>query len=95
VLSFFSSLLGFHVDEVTWCALTHKWILAPKLGIPKNQFADHMKLKKKEEQNVAASVLLRRGNKILTGGRGSEGLGRKRGREGGRGGRTRFAKRQG
>ena len=30
-------------------------------------FTDHMKLKKKEEQSVDASVLLRRGNKILTG----------------------------
>jgi hypothetical protein len=29
-----------------------------------------MKLKKKEDQSVDASVLLRRGNKILTGGRG-------------------------
>jgi len=32
------------------------------------QFPDHMKLKKKEDQNVAASVLFRRENKILTGG---------------------------
>ena len=30
-------------------------------------FTDHMKLKKKEDQTVDASVLLRRGNKILTG----------------------------
>ena len=29
---------------------------------------DHMKLKKKEDQSVDASVLLRKGNKILTGG---------------------------
>jgi hypothetical protein len=36
-----------------------------------------MKLKK-EGQNVNASVLLRRGNKILIGGRGWEGLGKKR-----------------
>jgi hypothetical protein len=28
------------------------WILAPKLRIPKIQFAKHMKLKKKEDQNV-------------------------------------------
>ena len=33
----------------------------------KLQFTDHMNLKKKEEQSVGVSVLLRRGNKILTG----------------------------
>jgi hypothetical protein len=37
------------------------------LGIPKIQFTDNMKLKKKEHQNVDASVLLRSGKKILTG----------------------------
>jgi len=44
-----------------------KWILAQKLGMPKLQFMDHMKLKKKKNRSVDASVLLRRGNKILTG----------------------------
>jgi hypothetical protein len=44
------------------------WILAQKLGIPKIQFTDHMELKKKENQNVDTSVLLRRGNKIPMGG---------------------------
>jgi hypothetical protein len=39
---------------------------------------DHMKLKRKEDQRVDASVLLRRGNKIIKGSRGWEGLGRKR-----------------
>ena len=38
-----------------------------------------MKLKKKEDQRVDASVLLRRGNKILTEGREWVGLGQKRG----------------
>jgi hypothetical protein len=38
-----------------------------------------MILKKKEDQSVDASVLLRRGNKIIMVGRGWEGLGRKRG----------------
>ena len=38
--------------------------ISPKLGIPKIQFTDHMNLKKKEDQSVDASVLLRRGNKI-------------------------------
>ena len=37
-------------------------------GIPKIQFTDHMKPKKEEDQNVDASVLFRRLNKILTGG---------------------------
>ena len=33
---------------------------------------NHMKLKRKEDQRVDASVLLRRGNKIIMGGRGRE-----------------------
>jgi hypothetical protein len=37
-----------------------------------------MKLKTKENQNVDVLVILKRGNKILTGGRGWEGLGMKR-----------------
>ena len=41
-----------------------------------------MNLKKKEDQNVDASVLLRKGNKIIMGGKGKEGLGRERGEEG-------------
>ena len=49
--------------EHTWSVLTDKWILAQKLGIPKIQFTDHMKLKMKEDQSVDASVLLRMGNK--------------------------------
>ena len=53
--------------EHTWCALTEKWILAQKLRIPKIQFTEHMKLKKKEDQSVGASVLLRKGSKILVG----------------------------
>jgi hypothetical protein len=46
------------------------------------QLTDHIKLNKKEDQNVDSSTTLRRGNKIITGGRGREGPGRKRG-EGG------------
>jgi hypothetical protein len=38
------------------------------------QLTDHMKPKKKEDQNVDASVLFRRGNKIIMGGREFEGL---------------------
>jgi hypothetical protein len=37
--------------------------ISPKLQIAKIQFIDHMKLKKKEDQSVGASVLLRRGTK--------------------------------
>ena len=47
----------------------HRWYaLTDKLGIPDIQFTVHMKLKKEEDQSVDASVLFRRGNKILTGG---------------------------
>ena len=52
--------------EHTWYALTGKWIIASKRGIPKIRFTNHIKLKKKEDPRVDASVFLRRGNKILT-----------------------------
>ena len=62
---------GYHLDwdnlitkEHIWYALTDKWILAQKLRIPKIQFAKHMKLKKKEDQSVDTSFLLRTGSKI-------------------------------
>jgi hypothetical protein len=42
------------------------------------QFTDHMKLKRKKDQRVDASILLRSGNKIIKGSRGWEQLGRKR-----------------
>ena len=38
-----------------------------KFRIPRIQFTDYMKPKKKEDQNVGASVLLRKVNKIITG----------------------------
>ena len=50
--------------EVTWYALTDKWILAQKLRIAKIQFAKYMKLKEKEDQSGDTLVLLRMGNKI-------------------------------
>ena len=50
--------------ELTWYALTDKWILAQKLRIPKIQFAKHKKIKKREDQWVDTSFLLRIGNKI-------------------------------
>ena len=40
------------------------------------QLTDHIKLKRKENQSLDASVILRRG-KIINGSIGSEGLGRK------------------
>ena len=42
------------------------------------QLTDHMKLKRKEDQRVNISVLLRKGNKIIKGSKWWEGLGRKR-----------------
>jgi hypothetical protein len=45
-------------------ALTDKWILAQRLRIPKIQFAKHKKIKKKKDQPVDTSFLLRIGNKI-------------------------------
>ena len=38
--------------------------VSPKLRIPKVQFTDHMKLKKKEDHSVDTSVLLKIGIKI-------------------------------
>jgi hypothetical protein len=49
---------------------------------------DHMKLKRKEDQRVDASVLLRRGNKIIIGSRGWKEFGRKRRGEGEREGKN-------
>jgi hypothetical protein len=49
---------------------------------------DHMKPKKKEDQGVDFSVLLRRENNITKGIRGWEGLGRKRGGSGGKEGQN-------
>jgi hypothetical protein len=59
-----------------------KLILAKELGIPTIQFMNHMKLKRKEDQRVDASVLRRRRNNIIKGSRGWEGLGRKKGGQG-------------
>jgi len=42
----------------------------------------HMKLKRKGDQRVDVSVLLRRGNRIIKGSRWFEGLGRKKGGRG-------------
>jgi len=50
--------------EHTWYTLTYNWLLAKSLKCLKKKFTDHMKHKKKEDQNVDASLLLRRENKI-------------------------------
>jgi hypothetical protein len=70
-----------------------KWIVTQKLRIPTIQLTDHMKLKKKEDQSVNASIPLRRGNKISTGGRGRSWVGEGRGGEEGEGW-LRYGKRQ-
>jgi hypothetical protein len=49
--------------EHTWYVLNDKWILAQKLGVPKIQFTNHIKLKKKEDHSVDTSIHLRKGNK--------------------------------
>jgi hypothetical protein len=59
--------------------LTDKYILAENLRILTIKFTDHMKLNKKEEQSVDTSILLRKGNKIIMGGRGRERPGKKKG----------------
>jgi hypothetical protein len=67
--------------EHTWYILIDKWILGKKPRIPMIWLTDHMKVKKNEDQSVDASVLLRRGNKIIMGGRGWVRLGRNVGGE--------------
>jgi hypothetical protein len=47
----------------TWYVLIDKWVLGKVCGITTIQFTDHMKLKRKEDQRVDASVLFRWGNK--------------------------------
>jgi hypothetical protein len=58
------------------------------------QLTDHMKLKKKEEQSVDASILLKRGNKIITGGREREDLAGREEGEGKKRGSIRYEKRK-
>jgi hypothetical protein len=54
---------------------------------------DHMKLKSKEDQRVESLVRLKRGNKIIKGSRGWEGLWRKRRGVGKMRARIRYGKR--
>ena len=61
--------------EHIWYVLSDKWISEGKKKAQgtQNQITDIMKLKKKEDQSVDASVLLRSGKELITGGRGREG----------------------
>jgi hypothetical protein len=49
-------------NKVIW--FSGVWLLAQKLEIPKIQYKKHMKLRRKGDQSVATSILLRRGNKL-------------------------------
>jgi hypothetical protein len=42
-----------------------KWILGKEHGLPKIQLINHMKLKRKQEQSMDASFLLRKQNNII------------------------------
>lgn len=53
--------------------------MATNLRIPVIKYTDHIKLKKKEVYSVDASILRKRGNKIIIGGKGMDGPGSKRG----------------
>jgi hypothetical protein len=73
--------------------LTDKWIFVQKLRIPMIPLIEYVKLNKKEGQSVDASVPLRRGNKIITGGKWREkSRWERRGKE--KGGRISYGKRQ-
>jgi hypothetical protein len=64
----------------TWYIITDMKVLAQKLRIPSVQHTDYMNLNKKEDQTVDASILLRRGKKLIMGGTEREGPVRKNGR---------------
>jgi hypothetical protein len=74
----FSSFVKSVTKEHTWYVFTDKWTLGKECGILMIKLMDHMKHKRKEDQRVDASVLLRRGSNIIKGSRGWEGFGRKR-----------------
>jgi hypothetical protein len=48
------------------------WILGKEHGIPMMVFINYLKPKRKEDQRMDSSVLLRRGNNIIKGSRGWE-----------------------
>ena len=49
------------------CVLTDKWILVVKATTFTVQPSDHMEPRKKEAHGISASVLHRRGNRMITG----------------------------
>ena len=75
--------------------LIDKWIIGKKFRIPMLQLTHYMKLKMEEEQSGDASILLRRVNKIIMGGRGRKGLVSEGGGRGGKGDRIRYRRRVG
>ena len=64
-----------------WHALADKWILPKKCKIPRIQPTYCKKFNNKEGPSEDASIPLRRGNKIITGGRGRVGPGSEMGVE--------------
>ena len=58
-----------HTHKYIWYVFTDKWELAQKFSIPMIEPTKHMELKKKKDQSVDASLLPRRGNKIILIGR--------------------------
>ena len=54
-------ILSVVIQSHTWCVVFDKWILGTKV------LNTHMKLKKKKDQGVDASVLLRMGNNMRVG----------------------------
>jgi hypothetical protein len=59
--------------------------ISPKAQNTHNKLTDHLKLKKKKDQSEDASIILRRGNKIITRSRKRKRHGRERGGGGKRG----------
>jgi hypothetical protein len=70
-------------SKYTCYVLTDKWILGKEHGIPTIKLLDHMKLKRKEDQRVDASFLLRSRNETIKGIRRREGGTWRKRREGG------------
>ena len=68
--------------------------ISPKAQNTHDKLTNSMKLNKNEGQSVDSSIPLRRRNKIITGGRGREEHGYKRGGGGKEGSRIRYGKRQ-
>jgi hypothetical protein len=68
-----------------WFVLTNNWILAKKYRIPIMQLIDHKKFNKQQGLSEDDSIPFRRGNKIVTGGRGPRWVCKRRGDKEGEG----------